>query len=79
MGTVTAWIRLKSDSLWSPALFHAAHNLIIQGIFDTTTRPGPYSGYLTGEFGIGLAVTVALAGLVLIRLGGVPRGPAITA
>lgn len=72
ISVVMAWLRLKSASLWPAALLHASHNLIVQGVFDTTTKPGPWSGYLTGEFGIGLVVTISLAAWLLIRRGGVP-------
>lgn len=71
--TVMAWLRLKSDSLWPPALLHASHNLIIQGVFDTATRHGPWSGYLTGEFGIGLVLAISATAWVLCRRGGVPE------
>ena len=32
-----AWIRLRSGSVWPAALFHASHNLYIQGYFDRVT------------------------------------------
>lgn len=72
LSVVMAWLRLKSGSLWPPALLHASHNLIVQGVFDPATRPGPWSGYLTGEFGIGLVVTIALTAWLLSRRGGIP-------
>ena len=76
IAVVMAWLRLKSDSLWPPALLHASHNLIIQGVFDSATRHGPWSGFLTGEFGIGLALAIGLTGWVLLKRGGVPETPA---
>lgn len=72
IAVVMAWLRLKSDSLWPPALLHASHNLIIQGVFDSATRSRPWSGYLTGEFGIGLVLAIAAAAWVLCQRGGVP-------
>ena len=69
MSAVMAWIRLASGSLWTAALLHASHNLIVQGIFDAGTKVGPISPYVTGEFGAGLAVTIAIAGWVLWRRG----------
>ncbi|MEY4237743.1 MAG: hypothetical protein RL339_344, partial [Pseudomonadota bacterium] len=72
IAVVMAWLRLKSDSLWPPALLHAAHNLIIQGVFDSATRHGPWSGYLTGEFGIGLVLAIGITAWALCKRGGVP-------
>lgn len=72
IAVVMAWLRLKSDSLWPPALLHASHNLIIQSVFDTATRHGPWSGYLTGEFGIGLVLAIGACAWVLCKRGGVP-------
>jgi membrane protease YdiL (CAAX protease family) len=72
IAVVMAWLRLKSGSLWPPALLHASHNLIIQGVFDTATRHGPWSGYLTGEFGIGLVMAIGATAWVLCKRGGVP-------
>ena len=69
MSAIMAWLRLTSGSLWPPALLHASHNLIVQGIFDAGTKPGPISPYLTGEFGAGLAVTIGLTGWLLWRRG----------
>lgn len=69
MSAVMAWIRLASGSLWTAALLHASHNLIVQGIFDAGTKAGPVSPYVTGEFGAGLAVTIGMVGWVLWRRG----------
>ena len=69
MSAIMAWLRLVSGSLWPPALLHASHNLLVQGIFDVGTRPGPSSPYVTGEFGAGLAVTIGVAGWLLWRRG----------
>ena len=69
MSAVMAWIRLASGSLWTAALLHASHNLIVQGIFDAGTKAGPVSPYVTGEFGAGLAVTIGIVGWVLWRRG----------
>jgi len=37
MSVTVAWLRLRSGSLWTAALYHGAHNLTIQGIFDGST------------------------------------------
>ncbi|MEA4908731.1 MAG: type II CAAX endopeptidase family protein [Anaerolineaceae bacterium] len=65
---VFAWLVLRSGSLWPAVILHAAHNLFIQGLFDPlTTNTGP-TAYLTGEFGIGLAIAGTLLALIFWRL-----------
>lgn len=67
IGFLFAWMRLKSGSLWTGMLLHASHNLWVQGVFDpSTTDTGP-TEYLIGEFGAGLALVGALAGLLCWR------------
>ena len=66
---IMAWITLRSGSLWPAALLHASHNLFVQGIFDAATVEGPAANWLTSEFGIGLAVTVAIAAFLVARSG----------
>ncbi|MGZ3402189.1 MAG: CPBP family intramembrane glutamic endopeptidase [Phenylobacterium sp.] len=63
-----AWLRLRSASVWPAAVLHAAHNLLVQSVFDqaSVNRHGAF--YLTTEFGAGLALfTVLVAWLVLWR------------
>ncbi|MEO8618846.1 MAG: CPBP family intramembrane glutamic endopeptidase [Sphingomicrobium sp.] len=65
---IMAWITLKSGSLWPAAMLHAAHNLFVQGVFDSATVADDRTNYLTGEFGIGLVITIAIAAFLLIRM-----------
>jgi len=51
-----AWMRLKSGSLWTGVLMHASHNLFIQRVFDPLTTDTGFTKYITGEFGIALAL-----------------------
>ncbi len=51
-----AWLRLRSGSLWTGALFHATHNLYIQGYFDRATLDTGPTEWIIGEFGAALAV-----------------------
>ena len=67
MGTVMAWLRTVSGSLWPPAVLHASHNLLVQAIFDGGTKPGEWSGYITGEFGAGLVVTIGIVAWVMLK------------
>lgn len=52
-----AWLTLKSRSLWPAVLLHATHNQFIMGIFDKLTANTNATPYITGEFGVGLALT----------------------
>jgi len=81
LSVIMAWITLRSGSLWPAALLHATHNLFIQAVFDNATVNRPATAWVTGEFGIGLVVTITIAALLLLRYGGVPetRPKAITA
>jgi membrane protease YdiL (CAAX protease family) len=62
---VFGWFRLKSGSLWPPAMLHASHNLFIQAIFDRNTNPVGKSLYVTTEFGVGLALTIGACAVYL--------------
>jgi len=66
---VMAWITLKSRSLWPAAVLHATHNLFVQGVFDGATVETASTNWLTSEFGAGLAITIAIAALLLVRYG----------
>jgi membrane protease YdiL (CAAX protease family) len=65
-GVFFAWIRQRSDSVWPPALLHAAHNLFIQSFFDQATVNGPTTLYITGEFGAGLAFTACATAVAVL-------------
>ncbi len=67
MSFVMAWVRLSSGSLWPAALLHATHNLFVQGVFDSATVNGGPPDYWVGEFGAGLALTVAVTAYLLTR------------
>lgn len=62
MAFVLGWVRLKSQSLWPCAILHASHNLFIQHIFDGMTATKGPQLYITTEFGIGMVITIGLAG-----------------
>jgi len=52
-----AWLRLRSGSLWPAALLHASHNLFIMHVFDAMTVESDLTANITGELGVGLALT----------------------
>ena len=64
-----AWLRLRAQSLWPCASFHASHNLLVQGIFDPLTVRGPNGITMVGEFGIVMAIVVLLASIPFWVLG----------
>lgn len=51
-----AWLRLKSGSLWTGVFMHASHNLFIQSVFGPLTTDTGLTKYVTGEFGLALAL-----------------------
>jgi membrane protease YdiL (CAAX protease family) len=57
MSVMLAWLRLRSGSLWTAALYHGVHNVVIQGVFDGSTIETGSTKWVTTEFGIGLVVT----------------------
>lgn len=70
LGGVMAWMTLKTGSFWPAAILHATHNLFVQTVFDGATEMAPVTAWLTGEFGIGLVVTLWLTLALLWRFGG---------
>ena len=66
------WLRLKSGSFWPAALLHASHNAFVQEFFDPLTKALPITPYITGEFGIGLALVIAGLAYVSWRLRDMP-------
>jgi len=74
---VFAWLRLKSDSLWTAALLHASHNLFVQSIFDNLMRNTGRTLWYTTEFGAGLAIVGVLFAFFYWRKRG-ELGPAVS-
>lgn len=63
-----AWLTLKSGSLWPAVLLHTTHNIFIQGFFDRLTGNTGITAYITGEFGVGLALTSLVVAYVFCRM-----------
>ncbi len=57
---VMTWLRLKSGSLWTGVILHAASNQFIQQFFDPMTEYTGRTKYILGEFGIGFTLVVAV-------------------
>lgn len=53
---VFTWFRLKSGSLWTAAILHASHNLLIQRFFTPLTSDTGQTKYFIDEFGVVLPI-----------------------
>ena len=60
---VFAWMRLKSDSLWTGVLLHASHNLFIQSFFTPLTTNTGRTAYFIDEFGCVLPIVSLALGI----------------
>jgi len=72
-GTMAAWLRLRTDSLWPAAILHASHNLFIQQVFDAMSGTSPRAPFLAGEFGAVLAIVTAVFAVVFFASEPRPR------
>jgi uncharacterized protein len=59
-----SWLRIKSGSLWTGVLLHAAHNLYIQEVFPSLTVNLQYTKYFTDEFGAFSAAAAVIFAMV---------------
>jgi membrane protease YdiL (CAAX protease family) len=78
-GVFFAWLRTVSQSVWPCALLHATHNLLVQSILDQATVNRPYTLYVIGEFGAGLALTASATALLVLaaqKRGAITLAPA---
>lgn len=78
-----AWLRLRSGSVWPAVLFHASHNLFIQGFLDRVTVDTGSTRWFTTEFGAALAIMVAITAWMFWRrdplaLPSAPASPSAT-
>ena len=65
LSTIMAWLRLKSGSVWTAVLFHAALNSYNQGLFESLTEStSKLTNYISGEFGLMMSLVAAFAGPV---------------
>lgn len=60
LSLIMAWLRIKSGSVWTAVLFHAALNSYNQGFFQNmTTETSTLTHYISGEHGLMLALVSA--------------------
>lgn len=63
LSVISAWFRLKSGSVWTVILFHAALNMHNQGFFQNiTVKNSEISNYISGEYGLMLAIVTGCMG-----------------
>lgn len=67
MSILTAWLRLRSGSLWPVVLWHANHNLFIQGVLLNMTIDTGVTEYVVDDFGIGVLLSALIAGYIFWR------------
>jgi membrane protease YdiL (CAAX protease family) len=66
MNIAITWLRLSSGSIWPAVLMHGTHNVIIQSVWTPLTTQTALTSRVTGEFGIGLALTALTTGLMFM-------------
>jgi uncharacterized protein len=64
---VFAWLRLKSGSLWTAVILHAAHNSFVQAFFTPLTADTGHTAYFIDEFGLLLALAGVLTAYLFWR------------
>jgi membrane protease YdiL (CAAX protease family) len=68
LSTIMGWLRLKSGSVWTAVLFHASLNAYVQGFFDQITEQvSNLTDYFSGEFGVMMSLTAAVAAYLFWR------------
>jgi membrane protease YdiL (CAAX protease family) len=69
MSVIAAWLRLRSGSLWTAAVFHASHNQFIQVFFTPATTPrGTKTSFAIDEFGFALPAVVLILAVAIWKL-----------
>lgn len=65
---ILTWLRLKSKSLWTAVIFHAALNIHLQGFFmNLTTETSELTKYISGEQGLMMAIVMTTTGYLFWR------------
>jgi len=59
-----AWLRLRSGSLWTAAILHGTHNILVQEILDPLTVDTGPTEWLIGEFGC--VIPLAWVGVAIV-------------
>jgi len=68
VGTLAAWLRLRSASLWPPVILHTSSNLWMQSILDPLTVYREGTDAVAGDLGIGIAAAGLVVAMIAILL-----------
>jgi membrane protease YdiL (CAAX protease family) len=69
LSAMTAWMRLKSGSIWPAVIWHGLHNLLIQAVFLPMTIDAEFSEFVVDDFGIGVMITGVVLAIVFLGRG----------
>jgi CAAX protease family protein len=67
MSTIMAYFTFKSNSMWPAIMFHAAHNVYSDKIFDPLTIKGEHTSYWTGEYGLMMPIVTSFLAIFFWR------------
>lgn len=59
---LTAWLRIKSGSIWPSVIWHGGHNLFIQQVFLSMTTYTSRTEYFVDDFGLGVFFSALVLG-----------------
>lgn len=68
-GTIMAYFRLKSGSVWTAVMYHGTLNIFLQKLFAPITINGDNSSYYVDEFGAVLALIATVVAYFYWRKG----------
>ncbi|MBC9032270.1 CPBP family intramembrane metalloprotease [Sphingomonas sp. JC676] len=61
ISVILTWLRMRSNSVWPCAIFHASHNIFVQAVFTPLTGArGAATPYAIGEFGVAVPAALVL-------------------
>jgi membrane protease YdiL (CAAX protease family) len=69
LSALTAWLRLKSGTIWPAVIWHGLHNLLIQAVFLPMTVDNEISEFIVDDFGIGVMITGVALAILFLRKG----------
>ncbi len=67
MSAMTAWMRLRSGSIWPVVIWHGAHNFLIQTVILAMTVRTEFSEYVVDDFGLGVMASGAVLAVIFLR------------
>jgi uncharacterized protein len=61
---LSAWLRLKSGSIWPAVFLHASHNLFMQSVFTPLTTRKELTDWMGGDLGVVFTVAALIVAIV---------------